>query len=69
MIDGAENKGSAGFTTCGMLLMLAGSVLLKNKKTSVHHGAPKVLPLDAAQLKKVLLCPLNIALLTLRSEY
>nr|QOL01198.1 putative extracellular protein TR9_010 [Trebouxia lynnae] len=30
-----------------------GSVLLKNKKTSIHHGAPKTLPLDASKLKKV----------------
>ncbi|KAL0032947.1 hypothetical protein WJX77_007980 [Trebouxia sp. C0004] len=30
-----------------------GSVLLKNKKLTPHHGSPKGLPLDASKLKKV----------------
>ncbi|KAL3158805.1 hypothetical protein ABBQ32_011532 [Trebouxia sp. C0010 RCD-2024] len=30
-----------------------GSVLLKNRKSTIHHGSPKTLPLDAAKLKKV----------------
>ena len=40
----------AVYETCACA---AGSVLLKNKKTTIHHGGPKTLPLDAAKLKKV----------------
>ena len=37
----------------------AGSVLLKNRKLTPHHGSPKGLPLDASKLKKVMLAPSN----------